>query len=90
MEEMNKTAIYALTPQGARLGKDLAEQMRGDLYLPVRLCGSCKAICFDRLQDAVAENLLRYPRHIFIASAGIVVRVIAPYLNFFRQSLKKA
>jgi len=78
---MNKPAIYALTPQGARLGKHLAEQTGGDLYLPVRFCDSYKAICFDRLQDAVAENFLKYPRHVFIAAAGIVVRVIAPYLR---------
>ena len=78
---MNKTAIYALTPQGARLGKHLADQTGGDLYLPVRLCDSYKAICFDRLQDTVADNFLKYPRHVFIAAAGIVVRVIAPYLK---------
>ena len=78
---MNKTAIYALTPQGASLGKYLADQTGGDIYLPVRLCDSFKAACFDRLQDAAADNFLKYHRHIFIAAAGIVVRVIAPHLR---------
>jgi len=82
---MNKTAIYALTPQGARLGKHLADQTGGDLYLPVRLSGLFKAVCFDRLQDAVADNFLKYPRHVFIAAAGIVVRVIAPHLRSKRD-----
>lgn len=85
MEKTNKTAIYALTPQGARLGKDLSDRTGGDIFLPVRLCDLFKAVCFDRLQDAVAENFLKYPRHVFIAATGIVVRVIAPHLRSKRD-----
>ncbi|MBW1943476.1 MAG: cobalt-precorrin 5A hydrolase [Deltaproteobacteria bacterium] len=76
-----KTAIYALTPQGARLGHALADKLRGDLFLSTRLAGSHGAIPFDRLLDAVAGNFSSYPRHVFIAAAGIVVRAVAPHLK---------
>ncbi|MEE4353002.1 MAG: cobalamin biosynthesis protein [Desulfatiglans sp.] len=82
---MNKTAIYALTPQGARLGKILADKLSGDLFLSRHSAGLCEAACFDRLHDAVSENLLKYPRHVFIAAVGIVVRVIAPHLRSKRD-----
>ena len=76
-----KTAIYALTPHGARLGRTLADKLRGDLFLPARLAESHEAISFDHLFDAVAKNFCLFPRHIFIAATGIVVRAIASHLK---------
>lgn len=78
---MTKTAIYALTPQGADLGKNLAQQLKGDLFLPAHLAGSFGAIPFDRLSDTVAVNFSSYPRQIFIAATGIVIRTITPHLR---------
>jgi len=78
---MNKTAIYALTPQGARLGKVLADRLVGDLFLPYRIAEKYEAIPFDRLMEAVARNFSSYPRQVFIAAAGIVVRAISPHLK---------
>ena len=78
---MKKTAIYALTPQGARLGKALTHQLGGDLFLPVSLADSYGAIPFDRLLEAVARNFSSYRRQVFIAATGIVVRAIAPLLS---------
>jgi len=77
----NNTAIYALTPQGARLGRTLADKLRGDLFLPARLAGSHEAIPFDHLLDVVAKNFCLFPRHIFIAATGIVVRAIESHLE---------
>ncbi len=80
------TAIYALTPRGARLGeKILAGRAQGDLFLPERLSavsrGPREALYFPRLLEVVAKNFFRYPNHIFIAAAGIVVRAISPHLK---------
>ena len=78
---MNKTAIYALTTQGATLGRRLADQVEGDLFLPSRIADSHGAIPFDRLLEVVAKNFSSYSGHVFIAAAGIVVRAIAPHLK---------
>ena len=76
-----KIAIYTLTPQGARLGRYIADRLGGDLFIPARLVVSHEAIPFDRLSEAVTENFSLFPQHIFIAAAGIVVRTIAPHLK---------
>ncbi len=76
-----KTAIYALTTQGAKLGKHLAEKLNGDLFLPKRLSEIHGGIPFDLLKEAVSEHFFIYPQLIFIAAAGIVVRAIATYLR---------
>ena len=78
---MKKIAIYALTPQGAVLGRRMADQLDADLFLPARLAESHGAISFDRLLEVVAKSFFLYPRHVFIAAAGIVVRAIAPHLK---------
>lgn len=78
---MKKTALYALTPQGARLGRQLADELDGDLFLPARLAGEFNAIPFDRLGVAVEIQFFSYPQQVFIAAAGIVVRTIAPHLT---------
>ena len=78
---MKKTAIYALTPRGARLGRTLAGKLNGDLFLPDRLADVHGAIAFDGLLEGVAKRFSLYSRHIFIAAAGIVVRAIAPHLK---------
>jgi len=78
---MKKTAIYALTPQGANLGRILAEKMHGDLFLPSRIADAYGGMPFNHLMEAVTENFSQYPRQIFIAATGIVIRAIAPHLR---------
>ena len=78
---MKKIAIYALTPQGAVLGRRMADQLDADLFLPTRIADSHGAIPFDRLLEVVAKSFFLYPRHVFIAAAGIVVRAIASHLK---------
>ncbi|MDY7038343.1 MAG: cobalamin biosynthesis protein CbiG, partial [Thermodesulfobacteriota bacterium] len=77
---MSQTAIYALTPQGARLGRILADKLGGDLFLPARLAATHGAISFGRLLDVVADNFYLFPAHVFITATGIAVRAIAPHL----------
>jgi len=78
---VKKTAIYALTPGGARLGRALAHKLMGDLFLPGRLAKAHGAIAFDGLLERVAKDFFSYPRHVFITAAGIAVRAIAPHLK---------
>ncbi len=78
---MKETAIYAITRQGAGLGRALTERIGADLFLPSRIAEAYGGIAFDRLVEAVAKNFFLYPRQIFIAATGIVVRSIAPLLR---------
>jgi len=78
---MKKTAVYALTPQGATLGRHLADQLKGDFFVPARLADSHGGIPFDRLMEVVERHFFLYPHQILVAAAGIVVRVIAPLLK---------
>lgn len=75
------TAVYALTPQGARLARTLADDLGGDLFLPEALAHEQSAVPFVRLFDAVADNVSRYPRQVFVAAVGIVVRAFAPHIR---------
>ena len=85
---MKDTAIYALTPQGARLARMLAGRLEADLFFSARLAdvldvraSSREITPFVRLLEIVAKNFRVYPRHVFIAAAGIVVRAISPHLK---------
>jgi cobalt-precorrin 5A hydrolase len=79
-----KTAIYALTPQGMALGFRLAEEAGGDLFLAASLPtaeGVTRMIRFDSLPAQVAENFRQYGLHIFVGATGIAVRCLAPLLR---------
>jgi cobalamin biosynthesis protein CbiG len=80
-----KTAVYALTPQGMRLGARLAEAAGGTLFLAASLPeaaeGGVPAVRFQRLSAQVAENFSRYDLHIFVAATGIAIRCLAPLLR---------
>jgi cobalt-precorrin 5A hydrolase len=78
---MKKAAVYALTPQGAELGRRLAVDMGGDLFLSACIPHDYQATSFERLADLVAEQFHLYHGHVFVAAAGIVVRTIAPLLK---------
>ncbi|MGB5157181.1 MAG: cobalamin biosynthesis protein [Desulfobacterales bacterium] len=77
---MKSTAVYALTPRGAQLGKTISDQMKADFFLPSAFAADFDAIPFTGMLRVVKKNFSLYLRHIFIASAGIVVRAISPHL----------
>lgn len=78
----DQLAIWAVTPGGLSLAIRLREAMPGVLHVSERLL-PCPVPCvsFSRLGDSVKERFSRFKGHVFIMSAGIVVRVIAPCLN---------
>jgi cobalt-precorrin 5A hydrolase len=74
------TAVYALTPQGAELGRTLARALAGDLYLPARMAEGAEALGFESFTELVPDTFHRYGRHVFVCAAGIVVRAVGPLL----------
>jgi cobalt-precorrin 5A hydrolase len=79
-----KLAIWAVTPKGAGLATRIAGALgNGDILLSESLTQTVPgALGFDRLADAVTERFGRYDGHVFVMSAGIVVRVIAPHIRY--------
>lgn len=77
------TAVYALTQQGAQLGRVLARQLDADLFVSARLAGGDygEKDSFDSLPPFVGAQFSGYARHVFVAAAGIAVRCVAPLLK---------
>jgi len=75
-----RLAVFALTPQGARLARALAGEFQADLFLPRKLAGPGE-LSFDSLPVQVAEVFHAYAGHLFVAASGIVVRAVAPLLR---------
>ncbi|MFO7785847.1 MAG: precorrin-4 C(11)-methyltransferase [Thermodesulfobacteriota bacterium] len=75
------TAVYGLTPQGARTAATLARALKGDLFLPEALALRHRALPFRALLETVAQTFDRYESHVFVAAAGIVVRAVAPLIR---------
>ena len=78
-----QVAVYALTPQGARLGRVLAQELDGDLFVSRRLAGEGleQAREFDSLPPFVGAQFGTYSKHVFVTAAGIAVRCVAPLLR---------
>jgi cobalt-precorrin 5A hydrolase len=80
--ERPATAVYALTPAGARLGRALARELGADLFVTRRLEPDHPgATAFDALVPFVGTVFAAYRRHVFVAAAGIVVRAVAAHLR---------
>lgn len=79
----NKLAVWALTPQGAKLGAKIAKNLpKAELHCSVNLKNSADSVLtFSRLSNAVRKYFNKYQGHIFIMSSGIVVRMIAPMIK---------
>jgi len=78
------TAIWALTPNAARLAGEIGRQLPEAKRflsgkLPPDLCRGAR--CFDRLQPTVQAEFENFRQHIFIMATGIVVRMIAPCIR---------
>jgi cobalt-precorrin 5A hydrolase len=78
-----KYAVWAITPNGVRIAKAIAEQLPDvDIFLSAKLfAGEIQATTFGTLVDCVSEQFRRYDGHVFIMATGIVVRMIAPLIQ---------
>lgn len=76
-----RTAVYGLTPQGAKTASNLALVLEGNLFLPESLAPLYGAQPFRSLLKTVTETFDFHDNHVFVAAAGIVVRAIAPLIR---------
>ena len=82
-----RTALFALTEGGAALLVRLADatESGGTIYLPERLRGSISSeydtVYFSRLADVIETAFSRYDALICVMATGIVVRMLAPYVE---------
>ena len=84
-------AVWAVTRNGEVLGHRIRQQLADtDLFLSTSLAASAgspsrsgqeRVEVFDKLTEALAAAFDRYRGHIFIMSAGIVVRALAPLIR---------
>ncbi len=79
--DLGKTAVYAFTRKGARLGNRISGALNGDLYLPERFAGEFQAIPFSAVAPMVRSRFLEYGGHVFVGATGIAVRTIAPLVR---------
>jgi len=79
-DRTQRTAVHALTPQGARLARGLAQDLHADLYLPRKLAAPGER-AFDSLPELIADIFHEYGGHVFVAACGIVVRCVAKLLR---------
>ena len=80
-----KLAIWVITPNGIQLTDKLAPKFPDgdvDIFISRNITGAIHSYhVFERLSEVLADQFHRYSGHIFIMSAGIVVRVIAPLIR---------
>ena len=81
--KQNKLAVWAVTPNGVKLTDKLADNLPGvDIYVSQNLTETKSShIRFETLSAALDEKFRQYTGHIFIMSAGIVVRILAPLIH---------
>lgn len=81
--DKDRIAIWALTAEGAALGRRLQGHFAGSRLFCRR--GSDRAVegesRFDRLKDLLPQQFNAFSGHIFIMAAGIVVRSVAGLLR---------
>jgi cobalt-precorrin 5A hydrolase len=81
--QQHKLAVWAITPNGARLADRLADSLKEvTVYISQNLTHTRSShVLFERLSVTLAEKFRQYTGHIFIMSTGIVVRVLAPLVQ---------
>ena len=82
-----RTAFFALTAGGARLALRLSDAVEGGgtIYLHERLRDSIatehETVYFTRLADVIKTVFTRYDALICVMATGIIVRMLAPYVE---------
>ena len=74
-----RTAIWAITPNGAAIAEKLADHLNGDIFLSHNIGFDLPVSrTFDKLKTALTEVFSDYRNHVFIMAVGIVVRIVGP------------
>ncbi len=79
-------ALWVVSPDGYRLGKTIAAALPGAvLFAAESVAQGLDELeteqAFSSLGSAVAEHFQTFSGHVFVMSAGIAVRVIAPWIR---------
>lgn len=79
----DKIAIWVITANGVAIAQLVLKGLPdADLYASDKMTfDKTTAVIFDKLSDAVAEKFNQYSAHIFVMATGIVVRMIAPFIQ---------
>ena len=83
-ERPDGIAVWAVTPGGSAMaGRIIRGLGEGRLFCTPSAADAAPAgaVTVDRLGAAVAEGFRAFQGHVFVMSAGIVVRVIAPLIR---------
>ncbi len=75
------TAVLAFTRRGCQLGQQLAQGLKGTLWVPERYCAEFGAHSYDSLQSWTARCFQQGEPMVFVSAAGIAVRAIAPFVR---------
>lgn len=80
-----RLAVWALTPDGAALGRRIVESLGGVLHVSSSVAEregvtADKARVFESLGEALAQEFRASEGHVLICAAGIAVRLLAPLL----------
>lgn len=73
--------MWALTVQGCRLGRRVAEALQARLFVPEKCPAAPGEQVFHVFGETVRSVFHGFAGHVFIAATGIVVRTIAPVLR---------
>jgi cobalt-precorrin 5A hydrolase len=80
----HKHAVWVITPNGVNIAQKIVDGLvaGGDVFVSDKLSrGESSLLTFQSLSKTVAKSFSKYNGHIFIMSAGIVVRIIAPLIR---------
>lgn len=82
-QQKDKTAIWVITPNGVAIAQQIKKHLtEADIYISAKIKPDAnQPLTFHKLSDAMTEKFRQYSAHIFIMATGIVVRVIAPFIQ---------
>jgi len=88
MNQVNKIAIWVITPNGLQLAARIIDKISGCNLLissgsihKKKIETSFRYTVFENLAEKIEKEFSKHSGHIFIMSTGIVVRMIAPYIQ---------
>ena len=78
-----RMAIWVITPNGVGIAQQIQNNLTEvDIHISTRIKPAAKhCLTFERLSEVIEQKFEQYAAHIFIMATGIVVRMIAPFIQ---------
>jgi cobalt-precorrin 5A hydrolase len=82
-QQEDKTAIWVITPNGVDIAQQIKRQLtEADIYVSAKIKPDANhRLTFGKLSDAIEQKFQQYNANIFIMATGIVVRMVAPFIQ---------